>query len=356
MQHIEEVEREEQMQESDTTVTQSSAVAKVNGDRENAPTNTNSTTKLADIEKRKSFADMKLAEVATGGSQPSWTFENLPEEPSTPCDDEIVSSAQVDPDSCKNGDHNNENGENMEPEQADIENATSEAASDMHCNGHEETGNAASTAFKNGSGDNQEMASPAAASNAVRPPALSSTVTENKPDPVTEIAPDLQVKIADLGNACWVTHHFTEDIQTRQYRSLEVLLGAGYGPPADIWSAACMAFELATGDYLFEPHSGEDYSRDEDHLAHIIELVGPIPRHIAFSGKYSREFFNKRGELRHITKLKPWGLYDVLVEKYEWDSELAQAFTDWLVPMLTFDTAERATAEECLLHPFLQDV
>ena len=159
---------------------------------------------ILDIEKRKSFADMKLAEVATGGSQPSWTFENLPEEPSTPCDDEIVSSAQVDPDSCKNGDHNNENGENMEPEQADIENATSEAASDMHCNGHEETGNAASTAFKNGSGDNQEMASPAAASNAVRPPALSSTVTENKPDPVTEIAPDLQVKIADLGNACWV--------------------------------------------------------------------------------------------------------------------------------------------------------
>ena len=93
------------------------------------------------------------------------------------------------------------------------------------------------------------------------------------------------------------THHFTEDIQTRQYRSLEVLLGAGYGSPADIWSAACMAFELATGDYLFEPHSGEDYSRDEDHLAHVIELIQPIPRHIAFSGKYSREFFNKRGNV-----------------------------------------------------------
>lgn len=97
--------------------------------------------------------------------------------------------------------------------------------------------------------------------------------------------------------ACEQDHHFTEDIQTRQYRSLEVLLGAGYGPAADIWSTACMAFEMATGDYLFEPHSGEDYSRDEDHLAHIIELLGNIPRHIAFSGKYSREFFNKRGEL-----------------------------------------------------------
>ena len=46
----------------------------------------------------------------------------------------------------------------------------------------------------------------------------------------------------------------------------------------------------------------------------------------------------------------------MLVEKYEWDSDLAQAFTDWLAPMLVFDTAERATAEECLLHPFLQDV
>jgi len=56
------------------------------------------------------------------------------------------------------------------------------------------------------------------------------------------------------------------------------------------------AFELATGDYLFEPHTGEDYSRDEDHLAHIIELLGNIPRHIALGGKYSREFFNRKGE------------------------------------------------------------
>ena len=61
------------------------------------------------------------------------------------------------------------------------------------------------------------------------------------------------------------------------------------------------------------------------------------------------------GELRHITKLKPWGLYDVLVEKYEWDPEVAQSFADWLLPMLAFDTAERATAEECLRHSFLSD-
>ncbi|RVE72588.1 hypothetical protein OJAV_G00040340 [Oryzias javanicus] len=138
-------------------------------------------------------------------------------------------------------------------------------------------------------------------------------------------ADKLQVKIADLGNACWVHKHFTDDIQTRQYRSLEVLIGAGYSTPADIWSTACMAFELATGDYLFEPHSGEDYSRDEDHIALIIELLGKVPRKLITAGKYSKEFFTKKGDLRHITKLKPWGLFDVLVEKYEWSKEEAHS-------------------------------
>lgn len=50
----------------------------------------------------------------------------------------------------------------------------------------------------------------------------------------------IKIKIADLGNACWVNHHFTEDIQTRQYRSPEVILGAKWDAGADIWSLACM--------------------------------------------------------------------------------------------------------------------
>jgi hypothetical protein len=176
-----------------------------------------------------------------------------------------------------------------------------------------------------------------------------------KPNAVFDVCEEheLQVKIADLGNACWTYHHFTEDIQTRQYRSIEVILGAGYNTSADIWSLACMAFELATGDYLFEPHSGENYSRDEDHIAHIIELLGPIPLEVALSGKYSGEFFSKRGELRNINQLRPWEMFDVLREKYEWNAQEAAEFSDFLLPMLHYDIHKRATALECLAHPWI---
>lgn len=74
---------------------------------------------------------------------------------------------------------------------------------------------------------------------------------------------DLKCKLVDFGNACWTYKQFTNDIQTRQYRCPEVLLGSKYSTSADLWSLACICFELATGDVLFDPHSGENYDRDE---------------------------------------------------------------------------------------------
>jgi len=175
-------------------------------------------------------------------------------------------------------------------------------------------------------------------------------------NPVFDECPSLCVKIADLGNACWEHHHFTDDIQTRQYRALEVIIGAGYGPPADIWSTACMAFELATGDFLFEPHAGASYSKDEDHLAHMSELLGEIPLKVISRGRLSKQWFLKSGKLKHITKLKPWSLARVLVDKYDWSDEEARLLSDFLVPMLHFDQDRRATALQCLNHPFLKNV
>jgi len=267
---------------------------------------------MEDIEKRKSFADMKLVEFTSG----SGSIEGIP-------------GLEED---C-NGHLETEDSEDSKSKGSSMSVTSAEEGEALFTNNN----NGVPTPLT-GSSDGTEE------------------IKKLPMDPVNEVCLDLEVKIADLGNACWVHHHFTEDIQTRQYRSLEVLLGAGYGPPADIWSTACMAFEMATGDYLFEPHSGDDYSRDEDHLAHIIELVGVIPRNIAFSGKYSKEFFKKNGELRHINKLKPWPLYDVLTEKYEWDPQTAKDFADFLLPMLAFDPKERATAEESLKHPFIANV
>lgn len=163
----------------------------------------------------------------------------------------------------------------------------------------------------------------------------------------------IRVKIADLGNACWVEKHFTNDIQTRQYRAPEVILGINYDTSCDIWSAACVIFELATGDYLFSPHTGQRYSKDEDHIAQMIELLGKMSRSFALGGKYSEEIFNRRGELRHIRDLEYWKLEDVFMEKYRMDPLDAKELASFLLPMLEYSPRRRSTAQECLRHSFL---
>ncbi|KAI8472103.1 MAG: Serine/threonine protein kinase SRPK1 [Monoraphidium minutum] len=162
-----------------------------------------------------------------------------------------------------------------------------------------------------------------------------------------------RAKVVDFGNACWLDKRFTDDVQTRQYRCPEVILGAKWGAPADVWSVACLVFELATGDYLFEPKSGPSWDRDEDHLALMIELLGRMPRRVWSTGRNARDYFNRQGELRHIRKLKPWGLREVLADKYRFTAKEAADLADFLLPMLRLVPEERATAAEMLRHPWL---
>ncbi|KAH0860201.1 hypothetical protein HID58_088462 [Brassica napus] len=167
---------------------------------------------------------------------------------------------------------------------------------------------------------------------------------------------DRKCKLVDFGNACWTYKQFTSDIQTRQYRCPEVILGSKYSTSADMWSFACICFELATGDVLFNPHSGENYERDEDHLALMMELLGTMPRKIALGGRYSRDYFNRQGELRHIRRLRFWPLSKVLMEKYEFSEEDAVAMQDFITPILEFAPEKRPTAAQCLTHPWLNPV
>ncbi|KAJ3697176.1 hypothetical protein LUZ61_000881 [Rhynchospora tenuis] len=165
---------------------------------------------------------------------------------------------------------------------------------------------------------------------------------------------DLRCKLVDFGNACWTYKQFTSDIQTRQYRCPEVILGSKYSTSADMWSFACICFELATGDVLFDPHSGDNFDRDEDHLALMMELLGMMPRKIALGGRYSREFFNRYGDLRHIRRLRFWPLNKVLTEKYDFNERDATDMSDFLLPILDFVPEKRPTAAQLLNHPWLE--
>jgi serine/threonine protein kinase len=69
---------------------------------------------------------------------------------------------------------------------------------------------------------------------------------------------DALIKVVDLGNACWRNKHFTDDIQTRQYRSPEVLLGANYDTSADMWSFGCIVFECLVGVPIFAGENEND--------------------------------------------------------------------------------------------------
>ena len=80
----------------------------------------------------------------------------------------------------------------------------------QQCNGHpakagedervaEVTGNG-----ENGAGDKEAAAGSSPMNVDLIPPQLPSQAGKVVVDPVTEVVPDMEVKIADLGNACWV--------------------------------------------------------------------------------------------------------------------------------------------------------
>ncbi|GAU50994.1 hypothetical protein TSUD_186230 [Trifolium subterraneum] len=138
---------------------------------------------------------------------------------------------------------------------------------------------------------------------------------------------NVRCKVVDFGNACWADKPFAEEIQTRQYRAPEVILQAGYSFSVDMWSFACIAFELATGDMLFTPKVGQ--------------------------GAKSKDFFDRHGDLKRIRRLKYWPLNKLLIERYKFSETDANEFSEFLTPLLDFAPEKRPTAQQCLQHPWL---
>ncbi|KAJ3441696.1 hypothetical protein M0812_13710 [Anaeramoeba flamelloides] len=163
-------------------------------------------------------------------------------------------------------------------------------------------------------------------------------------------------KIVDLGNSCPINNHFSTEIQTREYRSPEVIIGNDYNETADIWSLGCIIFELLTGDYLFHPKEGEDYSIDEDHLALIQETFGIIPIKFSLFGARSHKLIDLSDfKLKNIKNLQFCNLKNILIEKYNFSMKDAQDISNFLTPMFHYDINKRSSAKKCLSHPWLRD-
>lgn len=167
----------------------------------------------------------------------------------------------------------------------------------------------------------------------------------------------IECTVVDLGNACWTNKHFSNEIQTRQYRSPEVMIGCHYDTSADIWSCACMIYELLTGDVLFDPKKGSEDERDTDHLAQCHEMLGRIPMKFALSGKRSGILYNRKGLLKmEHERLVYIGIKNKLVEHYEFSVKDAEEIEAFLTPMLAWEPIKRASASEMLKHPWLEGV
>lgn len=64
-----------------------------------------------------------------------------------------------------------------------------------------------------------------------------------------------RVRIIDFGGATEQNEHHSRTINTRQYRSPEVILGCcEWGHVSDVWSIGCIIVELVTGELYFETH------------------------------------------------------------------------------------------------------
>ncbi|KAG0064312.1 dual specificity protein kinase yak1 [Linnemannia elongata] len=95
------------------------------------------------------------------------------------------------------------------------------------------------------------------------------------------------IKVIDFGSACHEQQTVYTYIQSRFYRSPEVLVGLPYSSSIDIWSVGCIAAELFLGLPLF-PGSSE-YNQ----LSRIVEMLGILPTYMLEIGKTAHEFFEQ---------------------------------------------------------------
>lgn len=155
------------------------------------------------------------------------------------------------------------------------------------------------------------------------------------------------IKVIDFGSSCYSHQRVYTYLQSRFYRSPEVILGLPYGTPIDMWSLGCILAELYTGCPLFP---GED---EVEQLACIMEVLGLPPDHIIKHASRRRLFFDPKGSPRCTTNSKG---------KKRWPARMSLAvalrctdapFVDFLNRCLEWDPKRRMTPDEAMCHEWL---
>ncbi|XP_078265781.1 dual specificity tyrosine-phosphorylation-regulated kinase 1A isoform X1 [Rhinoraja longicauda] len=104
------------------------------------------------------------------------------------------------------------------------------------------------------------------------------------------------IKIVDFGSSCQLGQRIYQYIQSRFYRSPEVLLGMPYDLAIDMWSLGCILVEMHTGEPLF---SG---ANEVDQMNKIVEVLGIPPSHILDQAPKARKFFEKLSDASWTVK------------------------------------------------------
>ncbi|KAG6262480.1 hypothetical protein E4U48_007259 [Claviceps purpurea] len=172
----------------------------------------------------------------------------------------------------------------------------------------------------------------------------------------------LHVRIIDFGVASWREKHLFEKIQPLALRAPEVAIGASWDTGVDIWTLGCLTIEFLHGLIIFPtsaPKKGT-WTDEDEHLARIIEVLGPFPSSLLKKGRLSAEFFDEKGKLIRDPCYKRSSLECMLngrVYPHNRPSGMSKnefaVFVDFLKGMLEIDPVKRKSAAELLKHEWL---
>ena len=126
-------------------------------------------------------------------------------------------------------------------------------------------------------------------------------------------------------------------------------MGIDYDETTDLWSYACMVFELITGDFLFNPRPGDNHKKNDDHLALFMEMLGPMPKKMAMQGNMFEHYFSRnetsgRYYFKRIHDLVPMNLEQLLIHRYMFKQTEAHMLADFLMKILQWYPADRPSA------------